>query len=124
MKEDAHGVTEIPDKFYFKIGEVSDLAGVPAYVLRFWETEFKQIKPKRTDAGQRLYRKQDVILVLQIKQLLYDRRFTIEGARQHLKHKFNRDDELKTTSTPILSDIAEIRAELIRIRDLIDNFRS
>jgi DNA-binding transcriptional MerR regulator len=123
MKEDAHGVTEIPDKFYFKIGEVSDLAGVPAYVLRFWETEFKQIKPKRTDAGQRLYRKQDVILVLQIKQLLYDRRFTIAGARQHLKHKFNRDDELKRTSTPILSDIAEIRAELIRIRDLIDNFR-
>lgn len=123
MKEDAHGVTEIPDKFYFKIGEVSDIAGVPAYVLRFWETEFKQIKPKRTDAGQRLYRKQDVILVLQIKQLLYDRRFTIEGARQHLKQKFNRVDEPKTTPAPILSDIAEIRAELIRIRDLIDNFR-
>jgi DNA-binding transcriptional MerR regulator len=123
MKEDPHGVTEIPDKFYFKIGEVSDIAGVPAYVLRFWETEFRQIKPKRTDAGQRLYRKQDVILVLRIKQLLYDRRFTIEGARQHLKQKSNQDDEPKKTPTPVLSDIAEIRDELIRIRELIDNYR-
>ena len=56
MKEEAYGAVEIPDKFYFKIGEVSDIAGVAPYVLRFWETEFKQIKPKRTDAGQRLYR--------------------------------------------------------------------
>ena len=80
MKEDAHGAVRIPDKFYFKIGEVSHIADVPAYVLRFWETEFKQIKPKRTDAGQRLYRKQDVALVLRIKRLLYDRKFTIEGA--------------------------------------------
>jgi DNA-binding transcriptional MerR regulator len=85
MKEDAYGAVEIPDKFYFKIGEVSQLADVPPYVLRFWETEFKQIKPKRTEAGQRLYRKQDVLLILRIKKLLYDRKFTIEGARQHLK---------------------------------------
>ena len=123
MKEDAYGAVEIPDKFYFKIGEVSDIAGVPAYVLRFWETEFKQIKPKRTDAGQRLYRKQDVILVLRIKQLLYDRRFTIEGARQHLKQKSNRDDDQKIEQTPVFSDLADIRAELIRIRDLIDHYR-
>jgi DNA-binding transcriptional MerR regulator len=87
MKEEAYGAVEIPDKFYFKIGEVSDIAGVAPYVLRFWETEFKQIKPKRTDAGQRLYRKQDVALVLRIKHLLYHRKFTIEGARQHLKKK-------------------------------------
>lgn len=121
MKEDAHGLAEIPDKFYFKIGEVSDIADVPAYVLRFWETEFKQIKPKRTRAGQRLYRKQDVALVLRIKHLLYDRKYTIEGARQHLKHK-SATTAAMAPVTP-LSEIAEIRAELIRLRDLIDSHR-
>lgn len=120
MQEDAYGAVEIPDKFYFKIGEVSDIAGVPPYVLRFWETEFKHIKPKRTDAGQRLYRKQDVVLVLRIKHLLYARKFTIEGARQHLKKKSGTAPE----STPVatLPNIAEIRAELIRIRELIEKY--
>lgn len=121
MKEKAYGAVEIPDKFYFKIGEVSDIAGVAPYVLRFWETEFKQIKPKRTDAGQRLYRKQDVVLVLRIKHLLYQRKFTIEGARQHLKKKPGTVPEpLPVARIP---DIAEIREELIRIRELIDDHR-
>lgn len=119
MKEDAYGAAEIPDKFYFKIGEVSHIADVPPYVLRFWETEFKQIKPKRTDAGQRLYRKKDVVLVLRIKQLLYERKFTIEGARQYLKKKSGTQAE-PTAASP---DIAEIRSELICIRDLIDDRR-
>jgi DNA-binding transcriptional MerR regulator len=123
MKEDACGAVEIPDKFYFKIGEVSDVAGVPAYVLRFWETEFKQIKPRRTEAGQRLYRRQDVALILRIKQLLYDKRFTIEGARQYLKQQSYRNHPEQTKPTPALTDIADIRAELIRIRDLIDDYR-
>ena len=121
MNEDAYGVPEIPDKFYFKIGEASDIAGVPPYVLRFWETEFKHIKPKRTDSGQRLYRKQDVVLILRIKHLLYDRKFTIEGARQHLKKKPGRPSGPKSVGAS--PDIAEIRAELIRIRDLIDAHR-
>lgn len=119
MKEEAYGAVDIPDKFYFKIGEVSQLADVPPYVLRFWETEFKQIKPKRTDSGQRLYRKQDVVLILRIKQLLYDRKFTIEGARQHLKKK----SSASPPPASALPDIAEIRVELIRIRDLIDTRR-
>ena len=123
MKEDARGTAEIPDKFYFRIGEVSDIAGVPAYVLRFWETAFKQIKPKRTEAGQRLYRKQDVALVLRIKRLLYDKRFTIEGARQYLKQTPNRDGPSRKTQKRVLRDVADVRAELIRIRDLIDDFR-
>jgi DNA-binding transcriptional MerR regulator len=122
MMADACGADEIPDKFYFKIGEVSEIAGVPAYVLRFWETEFKQIKPKRTDAGQRLYRRQDVALVLRIKRLLYDRKFTIEGARQHLKAKSAMDSEAAPVKA--MPDFSEIRAELIRIRDLIDSHRS
>jgi DNA-binding transcriptional MerR regulator len=119
MKEVVYGEAEIPDKFYFKIGEVSQITGVPSYVLRFWETEFKQIKPKRTDAGQRLYRKQDVVLVLRIKHLLYDRKFTIEGARKYLKKKARKDSAPPADSP----DIAEIKAELIRIRDLIDTRR-
>ena len=121
MKEDAYGAVQIPDKFYFKIGEVSDIAGVAPYVLRFWETEFKQIKPKRTDAGQRLYRKQDVVLILRIKHLLYHRKFTIEGARQHLKKK----PGVQQGFVPNLDapDVAEIREELIRIRALIDGYR-
>ncbi|MFO7712875.1 MerR family transcriptional regulator [Desulfosarcina sp.] len=123
MKEVVYGAAGIPDKFYFKIGEVSDIAGVPAYVLRFWETEFKQIKPKRTDAGQRLYRKQDVVLVLTIKHLLYDKKFTIEGARRHLKKKPAAATVLESEPAAALTDIAEIKAELIRIRALIDAHR-
>ena len=120
MKEEAYGAVDIPDKFYFKIGEVSDIAGVAPYVLRFWETEFKQIRPKRTEAGQRLYRKQDVALVLRIKHLLYHRKFTIEGARQHLKKKPDRvPGPRQAAAAP---DIAEIREELIRIRELIERY--
>lgn len=75
---------DIPDKLYFRIGEVAELAGVPSYVLRFWESEFASIRPKRTDSGQRLYRKNDVETILTIKHLLHEKRFTIEGAKQHL----------------------------------------
>jgi DNA-binding transcriptional MerR regulator len=76
---------EIPDKLYFKIGEVSELLGVEAYVLRYWETEFPVLSPKKSGTGHRLYRRKDVELLLRIKHLLYDKRFTIEGARQSLQ---------------------------------------
>jgi len=75
---------EIPDKLYFKIGEVSELLAVKAHVLRFWESEFPQLAPKKSGTGHRLYRRKDVELLLRIKQLLYDQRFTIEGAKQAL----------------------------------------
>src|SRR6478736_9600190 len=76
---------DIPDKLYFKIGEVSELLGVEAYVLRYWETEFPVLSPKKSGTGHRLYRRKDVELLLRIKHLLYDKRFTIEGARQSLQ---------------------------------------
>jgi len=76
---------EIPDKLYFRIGDVATLCDLPAYVLRFWETEFPQLKPNKGGTGQRLYRKRDVELVLRIKSLLYDQGYTIPGARQILK---------------------------------------
>src|SRR4249919_1814106 len=75
---------EIPDKLYFKIGEVSELLGVEAYVLRYWESEFPVLSPKKSGTGHRLYRRKDVELLLRIKHLLYEKRFTIEGARQTL----------------------------------------
>jgi DNA-binding transcriptional MerR regulator len=75
----------IPDKLYFRIGEVARLCRLPAYVLRFWETEFPQLKPVKSGTGQRMYRQRDVETVLRIRKLLYDQGFTIAGARQHLK---------------------------------------
>lgn len=76
---------EIPDKLYFRIGEVARLAGIKPYVLRFWETEFPSLGPKKSGTGHRLYRRKDVQMVLDIKILLYEKRFTIEGARKHLE---------------------------------------
>jgi DNA-binding transcriptional MerR regulator len=75
----------IPDKLYFRIGEVSKLCKLPAYVLRFWETEFPQLKPVKSSTGQRMYRRKDVETVVRIKTLLYDEGFTIPGARQQLR---------------------------------------
>src|ERR1700683_2872771 len=82
----------IPDKLYFRIGEVSTLCRLPAYVLRFWETEFPQLKPVKSSTGQRMYRQRDVENVLHITKLLYDGGFTIAGPRQQLK------DEAKPTA--------------------------
>ena len=104
----------IPDKLYFKIGEVSELLGLPTHVLRFWETEFKRIKPKRTSSGQRLYRKRDVACIVKIKHLLYEKGFTISGARQHLRSKQDFVEELPQTLS-----VSELRYELEQIRELI-----
>ena len=79
------GSPEIPDKLYFKIGEVSEILGLEPYVLRYWESEFPVLSPKKSGTGHRLYRRKDVELLLRIKHLLYERRFTIEGARQSLQ---------------------------------------
>ena len=90
---------EIPDKLYFRIGEVSRLAGIKPYVLRFWETEFSSLGPKKSGKGHRLYRRKDVELVLEIKRLLYDKRYTIEGARKYLDSR-SREIGAKSASGP------------------------
>ena len=77
----------IPDKLYFRIGEVARLLDLPPYVLRFWETEFPQLKPNKGGTGQRLYRRRDVEAVAEIRHLLYDEGYTIPGARQFLKER-------------------------------------
>jgi DNA-binding transcriptional MerR regulator len=74
----------IPDKLYFRIGEVSQLTRTKAFVLRYWETEFSALRPVKSKTGHRLYRRKDVEMIFQIRKLLYERGFTIEGARRHL----------------------------------------
>ena len=78
-------LVDFPDKLYFKIGEVAKIAGVKQHVLRYWESEFTCIRPQKSKSNQRLYRRKDVEAVLAVKHLLYDRKFTIEGAKRHLK---------------------------------------
>jgi DNA-binding transcriptional MerR regulator len=83
---------DIPDKLYFRIGEVARLCEVPAYVLRFWESEFPQLKPNKGGTGQRLYRRRDVEMALRVKTLLKDEGYTIPGARQVLKAEFKQKE--------------------------------
>lgn len=106
---------DYPEKLYYKIGEVSDIADVPAYVLRFWESEFKRISPTRTSSGQRLYRKSDVDLILKIKDLLYNKKYTIPGARRYLSGRHIRSDNIADGEL-----LQEIRLELLEIKSLLD----
>ena len=115
---------EIPDKLYFRIGEVSDLVGVEPYVLRFWETEFPSVGPKKSGTGHRMYRRKEVELLLKIKYLLYDKKFTIEGARQYLNSeaKMSKRKSLeKSEQRELFSTAAlpEIRKELAAILKLL-----
>src|ERR1700727_2204450 len=115
------GGPEIPDKLYFKIGEVSDLLGVEPYVLRYWETEFTALSPKKSGTGHRLYRRKDVELLLRIKHLLYDKKFTIEGARRTLHDESRGPKARPVKATTIQRDLfsadplPEIRRELAGI---------
>ncbi|MBC8285028.1 MAG: MerR family transcriptional regulator [Nitrospinae bacterium] len=84
----------IPDKLFFKIGEVSDLAGIEQHVLRYWEEEIEALKPKKNKSGQRLYQKKDVELIFEIKQLLYAEKFTVAGARKKLKQNKKKETQL------------------------------
>ena len=84
--------SEIPDKLYFRIGEVARLCKVPAYVLRFWESEFPQLKPNKGGTGQRLYRRRDVEMAMRVKTLLKDEGYTIPGARAVLKSEFRQKE--------------------------------
>ncbi|MDQ6706763.1 MAG: MerR family transcriptional regulator [Acidobacteriota bacterium] len=117
---------EIPDKLFFRIGEVSRLLGLEPYVLRFWEAEFPSLAPKKSDTGRRLYRRKDVEKLLTIKHLLYEKRYTIEGARQFLKSETKAaaskpvplpqvQEQLFSTADPL----PKIRKELASILELL-----
>lgn len=119
----------IPDKMYFKIGEVSEITGLESHVLRFWESEFKNIKPRRTSTGQRMYRKNDIQLILYIKHLLHNEKFTIQGARKYLESETGSPkamDKAPAKSSESLSsggeslNLEQIRSELMDILKLLD----
>ncbi len=103
--------SEIPEKLYFKIGEVSKLAGVATHVIRYWESEFVEIRPKRANSNQRLYRRSDVELILTIKELLHDRGYTIAGARKLLA-----SGSIIDQATPTISKQENTSARLDRLK--------
>ncbi|MDB4968479.1 MAG: MerR family transcriptional regulator [Myxococcales bacterium] len=107
--------TDIPDKQYFKIGEVAQIAGVEPYVLRYWETEFKAIRPEKTRSNQRLYRRRDVETVLQIKKLLYDQGFRIDGAKKRLRELSG--EAPSASATALAEKLHEALGELEKIVD-------
>jgi DNA-binding transcriptional MerR regulator len=112
----------IPDKLYFRIGEVATLCRLPAYVLRFWETEFPQLKPVKSSTGQRMYRKRDVESVVKIKKLLYEDGFTIAGARVQLREETKSDRNAERASVSRESfhlNVAHLRHELQQILHIL-----
>jgi len=116
-------VSAIPEKLFFKIGEVADVAGVRTSVLRFWETEFPFLKPMKSSSGQRLYSKYEVELVLQVKHLLYDEKFTIEGVKKRITARgklIKTEDLVDSVAAADYSEVLKaVRAELKVLRDLL-----
>jgi DNA-binding transcriptional MerR regulator len=126
MRKSAHGhgapASEIPDKLYFRIGEVARLCEVPAYVLRFWESEFPQLKPNKGGTGQRLYRRRDVEMALRVKSLLKEEGYTIPGARAVLKAEFKQKEpqlSLISTGGPDIKQLRGLRRELEAIAAML-----
>src|SRR5204862_3369858 len=116
---------EIPDKLYFRIGEVSRLCDIPAYVLRFWESEFPQLKPHKGGTGQRLYRRRDVETVFHIKSLLYDEGYTIPGARQVIKtEQRQKTSQLALIDTGASATPMQLRRLQKELRDLLAHLSS
>lgn len=99
VRESKRSQGPLPDKLFYKIGEISKIAGVESYVLRYWETEFPFLKPRKNKSGQRVYVKKDLELIVQLKRLLYEERYTIEGVRK----KFG-DGSVKTSEAKIVSE--------------------
>ncbi|MGB8261727.1 MAG: MerR family transcriptional regulator [Terracidiphilus sp.] len=117
----------IPDRLYFKIGDVARICEVETYVLRFWETQFPQLKPNKSGTGQRLYRRRDVELALRIKQLVHDEGYTLAGARQALEHPSVRRQLPAADPLPaapggdLATTIVHARGELREIAALLAN---
>ena len=109
----------IPDKEYFRIGEVAEMAGVEPYVLRFWETEFPRLRPSKGRTSQRVYSRRDVGLVLRIRDLLYEEGYTIEGARKRLRGAGEKErdtaSELPARTRAVLDRVRKEAEELLRL---------
>ena len=116
---EADNGTDAPDKRYYRIGEVSKITGVKPYVLRYWESEFRWMAPQKSRSKQRLYRRRDIDMILLIKKLLYEQRFTIAGARRKLRD-LGANRALESSSLAVETDYRsryrKIREELVAIR--------
>ena len=127
VRRSTHGsggpASEIPDKLYFRIGEVARLCDVPTYVLRFWESEFPQLKPNKGGTGQRLYRRRDVEMALRVKSLLKEEGYTIPGARAVLKSEFRQKEPqlslLGTSDGDQTRQLRALRRELAAIAEIL-----
>ena len=109
---------EIPDKQFFKIGEVSRILGVKAHVLRYWETEFSSLRPQKTRTNQRLYRRRDVEILVQIKQLLHDDGYTIAGANKRLRQVLR--GEHRVDQQEMIKLLEGVRGQVAELLDLVD----
>ena len=117
-------------KLYYSISEVSDITGLKQYVLRYWETEFSQLKPNKNQAGNRIYRSHDIDLISDIKSLLYERKFTIKGAKQHLKEPSDETKQIIPTNKIIklsnsldIKTLKDLKQGLDDLIKLIEQFR-
>jgi DNA-binding transcriptional MerR regulator len=124
VRRKQQALPEIPDKLYYRIGEVARLCGVETYVLRFWETEFPQLKPNKSGAGQRLYRRREVDLARRIRHLLYEEGYTIPGARQAIQAEARRPAEsgqmqLADASAKSMPKLGKLRNELKEILGML-----
>ncbi len=113
----AEGNAQIPDKLYFKIGEVANIVGVEAYVLRFWGSEFSVLSPRKSESGHRVYRKRDVETLLRIKELLYEKGYTIAGARKQFRRPESPDEATADNREKVLR---KVRSGLEDILTLLD----
>jgi len=112
------GSGNIPDKLYFKIGEVSGIVGVDPHVLRYWESEFKIIRPQRASSKQRLHRREDIENLIRVKEHLYDRGFTISGARQALKEEKKTGAKIGEESPERL--VSSLKSELNDLKKILE----
>ena len=111
----------IPDKFFFQIAEVCEMTQLPKSVLRFWESEFPMLKPNRTPTGRRMYRRKDVVLLFKIKHLLYEQKYTIDGARNFLDNHRKETAAAPSNETAPSPELVDfLRRELLAIRNLLD----
>lgn len=112
---------KIPEKLYYKIGEVSEITGVQPHVLRYWESEFRLIKPEKNNAGHRVYRKRDLMLVLRIKQLLYQEKYTIAGAKVKLLQEAKHMEPLPPPENPLMQTVKKLKKGLRDLSEMLNH---
>lgn len=112
--------TAIPEKLFFKIGEVSDIVGVKPHVLRYWETEFSSLRPRKTRSGHRLYRRSDVELVVVIKRLLHEEGYTIAGARKRLGKRPEEEPSVKGLEAELSNERSRSRQVLQELKEHVE----